>query len=176
MGKGEMMMAVRKPPTERQRRIGAELRRMREHAGLSINDAAVLHDTDRTTVSNTESARSGVRSDRVRVWAANYSCPDAEYVDALAAMAKARGVCWRNQYRGQLAAQLLDIAEMEHYAVALRFAQIVHMPGLLSASGLHARGVPGGCATYDGRSAGPSPRPRRRRSTPSSVSRSTASP
>ena len=57
-------MAVRKPSTERQRRLGSELRRMREHIGMSINEAAVVHRTDRTTVSNTESARSGVSSDR----------------------------------------------------------------------------------------------------------------
>ncbi|GGZ81063.1 helix-turn-helix domain-containing protein [Streptomyces echinoruber] len=124
-------MPVRKPPTERQRRIGAELRRMRERAGLSINEAATLHHTDRTTVSNTESARSGVSSDRVRVWAANYSCPDAAYVDALAALAGMRGTQWWDAYRGKLAPQLVDIAEMEHHAVALRYAQITHMPGLL---------------------------------------------
>jgi hypothetical protein len=43
---------------------------MREQVGMTINEAATLHCTDRTTVSNTESARSGVSSDRVRVWAA----------------------------------------------------------------------------------------------------------
>ncbi|MFB7558162.1 helix-turn-helix domain-containing protein [Streptomyces brevispora] len=62
-------MPVRKPSTERQRRLGAELRRMREHVGMTIDEAATLHRTDRTTVSNTESARSGVSGDRVRVWA-----------------------------------------------------------------------------------------------------------
>ncbi|MEU5968968.1 helix-turn-helix domain-containing protein [Streptomyces globisporus] len=53
-------MPGRKPSIERQRRLGAELRRMREHIGMTINEAATLHRTDRTTVSNTESARSGV--------------------------------------------------------------------------------------------------------------------
>ncbi|WP_338484664.1 helix-turn-helix transcriptional regulator [Streptomyces sp. SCSIO 75703] len=124
-------MPVRKPSTERQRRLGAELRRMREHIGMSINEAAALHRTDRTTVSNTESARSGVSSDRVRVWAANYRCPDAAYIDALALMARERGPYWWDEYRDALPAGLLDIAEMEHHAVALRSAQIMHMPGLL---------------------------------------------
>ncbi|GAA0350378.1 helix-turn-helix transcriptional regulator [Streptomyces blastmyceticus] len=124
-------MSARKPPTERQRRLGAELRKMRERVGMSINEAAVLHRTDRTTVSNTESARSGVSSDRVRVWAANYSCPEAKYIDALAEMARERGAYWWDEYRGTLPAALLDLAEMEHRAVALRSAQIMHMPGLL---------------------------------------------
>jgi hypothetical protein len=137
---------VRKPSTERQRRLGAELRRMREHIGMTINEAASLHRTDRTTVSNTESARSGVSSDRVRVWAANYRCPDAEYVDALVEMARERGPYWWDEYRDSLPAGLLDIAEMEHYASALRSAQIMHMPGLLQLPdymrGIFAEAVP----------------------------------
>ncbi|MET8826457.1 Scr1 family TA system antitoxin-like transcriptional regulator [Streptomyces sp. NPDC004610] len=124
-------MTVRKPSTERQRRLGAELRRMREHIGMTINEAALVHRTDRTTVSNTESARSGVSADRVRVWAANYRCPDAGYIDALAEMARERGPRWWDEHRGALPAGLLDLAEMEHHATALRFAQIMHMPGLL---------------------------------------------
>lgn len=139
-------MPVRKPPTERQRRLGAELRKMREHIGMSINEAAALHRTDRTTVSNTESARSGVSSDRVRVWAANYRCPDAKYIDALAEMARERGPHWWDEYRGTLPAGLLDIAEMEHHATALRSAQIMHMPGLLQLPdymrGVFAEAVP----------------------------------
>ena len=84
-------MSVRKPSTGRRRRPGAELRRMREHIGMTINEAATLHRTDRTTVSNTESARSGVSGDRVRVWAADCLCPDARYIDALAEVAGERG-------------------------------------------------------------------------------------
>lgn len=139
-------MPVRKPSTERQRRLGAELRRMREHIGMTINEAATLHRTDRTTVSNTESARSGVSGDRVRVWAANYRCPDAQYVDALAEMARERGSNWWDKYRDLLPAGLLDIAEMEHYAAALRSAQIMHMPGILQTPdymrGIFAEAVP----------------------------------
>ncbi|MEU0740653.1 helix-turn-helix transcriptional regulator [Streptomyces sp. NPDC006134] len=139
-------MPVRKPSTERQRRLGAELRKMRERVGMTINEAATLHRTDRTTVSNTESARSGVSSDRVRVWAANYRCPDAKYIDALADMARERGPYWWDEYRQVLPTGLLDIAEMEHYASALRSAQIMHMPGLLQhpdyMRGIFAEAVP----------------------------------
>jgi hypothetical protein len=119
---------------------------MREHIGMTINEAATLHRTDRTTVSNTESARSGVSSDRVRVWAANYRCPDAQYVDALADMARERGPYWWDEYRESLPTGLLDIAEMEHYAARLRSAQIMHMPGILQLPdymrGIFAEAVP----------------------------------
>ncbi|MCT2589443.1 Scr1 family TA system antitoxin-like transcriptional regulator [Streptomyces sp. N2-109] len=127
-------MAARKPPTERQRRLGAELRKMRERVGLSLTEAADMHRTDRTTVSNIESGRFGVSSDRVRVWAANYSCPDPDYVEALVEMARERRAAlpnWWDEYRDVLVSAVLDLAELEHRAVALRAAQITHMPGLL---------------------------------------------
>ncbi|MGW2632633.1 Scr1 family TA system antitoxin-like transcriptional regulator [Streptomyces chattanoogensis] len=127
-------MSARKPPTERQRRLGAELRKMREHVGLSLTEAAAIHRTDKTTISNTESGRFGVSADRVRVWAANYSCPEHDYVDALAEMARERRVSttqWWDEYRDAIVATSLDLAEMEHHATALRGVQITHMPGLL---------------------------------------------
>jgi hypothetical protein len=119
---------------------------MREHVGMTINEAATLHRTDRTTVSNTESARSGVSGDRVRVWAANYRCPDARYIDALADMARERGPNWWDDYRDLLPTGLLDLAEMEHHAATLRSAQIMHMPGILQMPdymrGIFAEAVP----------------------------------
>ncbi|WP_320777334.1 Scr1 family TA system antitoxin-like transcriptional regulator [Streptomyces sp. CRN 30] len=124
-------MATRKPATERQRRLGAELRRMRERIGLSLTEAAELHRVDKATISNTESARFGVSPDRVRVWAANYACSEREYVDALADMARERGRNWWDEYRAALPAMLLDLAELEHHASALRTAQLTHVPGLL---------------------------------------------
>ncbi|MDG4531871.1 helix-turn-helix transcriptional regulator [Streptomyces sp. AV19] len=114
--------------------MGTELGKMRERAGLSLTEAAAVHGTDRTTVSNIESGRFGVSPDRVRVWAANYSCRDGQYVDALAAMAKERrfpAVRWWDEFRDRIATVALDLAELEHHAVAIRSAQITHMPGLL---------------------------------------------
>jgi hypothetical protein len=125
-------MSIRKPPTARQRRLGVELRRMREQVGFTVGEAAALHRVDKTAISNTESARFGVSSDRVRVWAANYSCPDQAYVDALAAMAGERpGTTWWQGYRDSMASFMLDLAELEHHAVGLRHVQITHLPGLL---------------------------------------------
>lgn len=84
-------MPPRKAPTARQCRVGAELRKMRQHAGLALAEAAALLSTDRTAISNTESGRFGVSGERVRAWAGGYACPDEAYVDALAAMADERG-------------------------------------------------------------------------------------
>ncbi|MCY0936111.1 Scr1 family TA system antitoxin-like transcriptional regulator [Streptomyces sp. H34-S4] len=125
-------MPPRKAPTARQRRLGAELRKIREDAGISITEAAAQLNTDRTGMSNVESGRFGVSSERVRSWTSHYRCPDPAYVDALAAMAEERGRGWWDEYRDDgLAADLIDLAELEHHAVALRQVQIMHMPGLL---------------------------------------------
>ncbi|WP_381796735.1 Scr1 family TA system antitoxin-like transcriptional regulator [Streptomyces niveus] len=124
-------MAPRKALTARQRRLGTELRKIREHTGLSMTQAAEVLGTDRTTISNTESGRFGVSPERVRTWAGHYACPDAAYVDALAAMAAERITGWWEDYRGDLASGALDLAELEHHAVGIRSVQITHMPGLL---------------------------------------------
>lgn len=124
-------MPPRKAPTARQRRLGIELKKIREHAGLSLAEAAALLSTDRTTISNTESGRFGVSGERVRAWASQYDCPDVEYIETLGAMAEERGKGWWEDYRGELSAGALDLAELEHHAVSLRAVQMMHMPGLL---------------------------------------------
>lgn len=124
-------MAPRKALTARQRRLGAELRKLREHTGLSMTEAAALLGTDRTTISNTESGRFGVSPERVRTWAGHYSCPDAAYVDALAAMAAERITGWWEDYRDVLTSGASDLAELEHHAVGIRCVQMLYMPGLL---------------------------------------------
>ncbi|MFJ3926184.1 Scr1 family TA system antitoxin-like transcriptional regulator [Streptomyces sp. NPDC090022] len=124
-------MPSRKAPTARQRRLGAELRKIREQAGISLTEAASQLSTDRTGISNVESGRFGVSSERIRSWSARYGCPDSAYVEALAAMAEERGRGWWEEYRDDVPAGMLDLSELEHHCVALRTSQIMHMPGLL---------------------------------------------
>lgn len=124
-------MPPRKAPTARQRRLGTELRKMREHAYLQLADAAALLGTDRTTISNSESGRFGVSGDRVRSWATLYQCPDSKYIEALVAMAEERKRGWWEEYRGKLSSGALDLAELEANAAGLRGVTIMHVPGQL---------------------------------------------
>ncbi|MFE7121590.1 helix-turn-helix domain-containing protein [Streptomyces sp. NPDC057654] len=124
-------MSPRSVPTARQRRLGTELRKMREHAGMNVVQAAEQLGVNRTRISNMEAGRFGVSEERVRTLAAIYSCGDQAYVDQLVAVAVERGNGWWEDYRGKLAANALDLAELEHHAVEVRSVQIVHMPGLL---------------------------------------------
>ncbi|MET9733035.1 helix-turn-helix transcriptional regulator [Streptomyces sp. NPDC006458] len=117
--------------TLRQQRLGTELRKLRERAGLTSTAAGALLGSPQARISNIEAGRYAVSADRVRTLARNYSCADEAYVDALAGLTGARHKGWWEQYRDNLPSGLLDLAELEHHAAALRVAVTVHMPGLL---------------------------------------------
>lgn len=117
--------------TLRQQRLGAELRKLRERAGLTSTAAAALLGGPQARISNIEAGRYAVSADRVRTLARNYSCADEAYVDALAGMTGARTRGWWEEYRDNLPSGLLDLAELEHHAGSMRVAVTVHMPGLL---------------------------------------------
>jgi len=83
-----------------------------------------------TQVSNMEAGRIGVSPERVRILACHYDCPDKALVQALSDMTSERTRGWWEEYREILPAVLLDLAEVEHHATALRTAVTVHIPGL----------------------------------------------
>ncbi|WP_116209306.1 helix-turn-helix domain-containing protein [Streptomyces olivoreticuli] len=124
-------MPPRTTPTGRQQRLGAELRKMREQAGLTPLGAGRELGADRTRISNTEAGRLGMSEERIRTFAQIYACPDKKYVDALVAMAEDRGKGWWEEYRGALSPSALDLAEMEYNASSLTVLQFAYIPGLL---------------------------------------------
>ncbi|MFD3412097.1 helix-turn-helix domain-containing protein [Streptomyces cyaneofuscatus] len=128
-------MPPRSVPSERQKRLGAELRRMRNDADESTEYAARLLGLDRAKISNIEAGVRTVTPERVRTLATNYGCNDESYVEALVAMAEPRPKGWWEIYRGQLPAGLLDITEMEWHATAVRAGVFLHAPGLLQTDG-----------------------------------------
>ncbi|WP_236244071.1 helix-turn-helix transcriptional regulator [Streptomyces sp. CC210A] len=133
-------MPVRGAPTARKLRLGAELRKLRERAGLTVTEAGRLLGVRQAQISNMEAARFGVSSDRIRTLAHHYSCTDSSLIDALAHMATQRHRGWWEEYRGILPNALLDLAEMEHHATALHTAYTAHIPGLLQIPD-HAREI-----------------------------------
>ncbi|MER8088903.1 helix-turn-helix transcriptional regulator [Streptomyces sp. NPDC058316] len=117
-------------PTARRQRLGAELRKLRERAGITATEAARLLGGNQARISNIEAGRYGVSAERVRTLSCHYDCSDHELVNALAAMTGDRSRGWWEEYRGTLPAPLLDLAEIEHHAHGLRTAVTVHVPGL----------------------------------------------
>ncbi|GAA2706955.1 helix-turn-helix transcriptional regulator [Streptomyces luteosporeus] len=133
-------MASAASPTLRQRRLGAELRKLRERAGLSTSAAAALLGVNQSRISNIEAGRYAVSAERVRALARNYTCGDRDLIEVLAGMTGGRTRGWWEEYREILGAGLLDLAELEHHAKALRVAGIMHIPGLLQTAA-HARAM-----------------------------------
>lgn len=129
---------MRTSPTGRQLRLGAELRKLRERAGLTATDAGQLLGVKQNQISNTEAGRIGVSPERVRALAHHYKCGDPALIQALSDMAADRKRGWWEEYREILPAALLNLAEVEHHATRLRGAVTVHIPGLLQTTE-HAR-------------------------------------
>ncbi|WP_329563338.1 helix-turn-helix domain-containing protein [Kitasatospora sp. NBC_01266] len=113
-------MPPRLSPTVRQQRLGIELRRMREYAGMTPQAMAAALGTDAPKISQMESGKAGISPERLRSWAIASKCTDDGLIGALVAMTQDRGKRWFDEYRGRLPAGFLDIAEMEYHSDAER--------------------------------------------------------
>ncbi|MEU1177147.1 helix-turn-helix transcriptional regulator [Streptomyces sp. NPDC005820] len=124
-------MVQRREPTARQMRLGTELRRLREDAGLTAVQAAALLGANRVQISHIESGLTGVSEERLRRLASHYACTDQEFIEALAVMATDRTRGWWEEYRGLLPTSFLDISELNHHASHRRDVAVLYVPGLL---------------------------------------------
>ncbi|MFJ9004651.1 helix-turn-helix domain-containing protein [Streptomyces canus] len=127
-------------PTLRQRRLGAELRKLRERAGLSATGAAEQLGVNQARVSMIETGRTPISAERVRSMAHAYDCFDETLIEALSAMTGRRTRGWWEEYRDHVPVALVDLAELEHHAAALRVALMLHIPALLQTTD-HARAL-----------------------------------
>ncbi len=124
-------MPPRQAPTARQLRLGIEMRKLRERAGLTAREAGALVGTTQAGISNLETGRFGLSEQRIRTLAQHYDCTDEPLIDALVAMAAHRKRGWWEEYREMLPTSELDLAEFEHHATSLRMSSALHIPGLL---------------------------------------------
>ncbi|GGR44126.1 helix-turn-helix domain-containing protein [Streptomyces aurantiogriseus] len=122
---------MRSKPTGRQLRLGVELRKLRERAGLTAAEAGQLLGVKPNQISNMEAGRAGVSAERVRTMACTYDCSDVVLVEALVGMTGDRRRGWWEEYDELLARPLLDLAELEHHAQSLRDSTTARVPGLL---------------------------------------------
>ncbi|WP_327680676.1 helix-turn-helix domain-containing protein [Kitasatospora sp. NBC_00458] len=122
-------MPPRRNPTLRQRRIGAELRRMREAAGLTAPQLCTALGIDRTQVSQMESGKVGVSPERLKSFAAACKCMNGPLVDALEDMLQDRSRGWWEEYRGTIPDGFLENAELEKSSRELMIWVLTHIPG-----------------------------------------------
>lgn len=133
-------MPPRPSPTARQVRLGVELRKLRERAGLTARAAGELLGANQARISNIETGRYGLSEQRVRTLAANYDCQDEALITALVDMAGERKSGWWEEYRNLLPSRIVDLSEFEHHARGFRVAQAINVPGLLQTAD-YARAV-----------------------------------
>ncbi|MFI9305321.1 helix-turn-helix domain-containing protein [Streptomyces triculaminicus] len=133
-------MAPRKQPSERQRRLGVELRKLRTSAGISGDQAAALLDADRARISNIEAGRIDVTRNRLYMLLREYGCPPGALFDGLMAMAQESGKGWWDGFRDVVAPVASDLAELESRSTLVRMHEPLFVPGMLQTEG-YARAV-----------------------------------
>ncbi|MEU8923683.1 helix-turn-helix transcriptional regulator [Kitasatospora sp. NPDC048545] len=124
-------MALRTQISERQRRFGAELRRLREAAGLAVKDAGALIGIVGPQLSHIEAARTGLDRERLLALLKGYDCTDATYVALLCDLGASDGKGWWTEYKGKVPTLALDLAEVEQRSVQLHSYDSLYVPGVL---------------------------------------------
>lgn len=124
-------MLMTDSPTVRRRQLGAALRRLREGAGLSLDDAASVLECGRSKISRIETGHRGIRPKELRELLTEYGI-DQERQAALLEVARhsaLRG--WWNSYGNVLSETYRDYISLEASASAIWTYEAQLVPGLL---------------------------------------------
>ncbi|WP_405882219.1 helix-turn-helix transcriptional regulator [Streptomyces sp. NBC_01136] len=124
-------MPPRSSPSERQRRLGAELRKLRLRAHMSTDDAAALLEGERTRVSHIEAGRLNVSHNRLYKLLRAYDCPAGPYFDELMSMAQSSGKGWWDEFDDTIGPTARNLAELESRSAVLRTHEPLFIPGML---------------------------------------------
>ncbi|GAA2984945.1 MULTISPECIES: helix-turn-helix transcriptional regulator [unclassified Kitasatospora] len=124
-------MADEPKPTVRARRLGAELRRLREAAGKGTDDAAQALACSRAKISRIETGASGVRRLDLGILLDLYGSAGKERdaLEVLARDSKKRG--WWHDYGDTIPPAYADFLGLEGDARYIRTWQSMVVPGLL---------------------------------------------
>lgn len=119
-------------PTVRLRRLGLHLRRLREQAGLTLDEASGRMERSLSSLSKIENGRVRIQPRDLRVILDAYALDDERTRDALLTLARdARKRGWWQQFGDVLGAAYLDYISLEADAVAARTFETILIPGLL---------------------------------------------
>jgi transcriptional regulator with XRE-family HTH domain len=123
-------MSTDEGPTLRRRRLGAELKRCREAAGLTQENVSRHFEWHAAKVTRIETARVAVTARDVKDLLALYGVQDEEYREALMAMARlSREKTWWTDYRDIMRPG--NFIGLEAEASSLRSWEPIVLPGLL---------------------------------------------
>ncbi|MET9126969.1 helix-turn-helix transcriptional regulator, partial [Streptomyces sp. NPDC004528] len=119
-------------PTVRKRRLGSELRRLREAAGMKLEDVAARIGLPAAKVSRVETARIGIKPDDLNALLDLYGVDDADKRDALHSFARNGNVRgWWQTYKDTISPAYADLISLEADARSMRSYECTLIPGLL---------------------------------------------
>lgn len=119
-------------PTVRRRRLGAELKRLREKAGVSMEGAAERIGGDKPKISRQENGRQGVSKLEIEALLELYRVSDDRLRTALTTLAReGRRKGWWAQYSDILPAGFQERLSIESDAARILTFQSMLVPGLL---------------------------------------------
>jgi transcriptional regulator with XRE-family HTH domain len=130
------MANMRPVPTVRRRRLGEALRRYRNDAALTLDQAADKMGWAASKLSRIETATAHIKSDEVALLLRAYGIQDGDVIDALEGLAKhARKQGWWQTYSGVVAPAYADYISLESDADSVREFAPLLIPGLLQTAG-----------------------------------------
>jgi transcriptional regulator with XRE-family HTH domain len=124
-------VGLRTTISERQRRLGYELKQLRERAGLNAGEAAERIGMGRAQLSQIETAKTTILTERLQELCRLYGCTNKAYIEALITLSEATGKGWWSAYKNRIGSGALDLAELEAGSTQLRAHESLLIPGLL---------------------------------------------
>jgi transcriptional regulator with XRE-family HTH domain len=127
---GGVAVSVDEGPTLRRRRLGTELKRCRENAGLTQETVSRHFEWHAAKVTRIETARVAVTPRDVRDLLTLYGVPEGEFREAMVELARqSRQRTWWTDYRDIMRAG--NFVGLEQEATSMRLWEPVVLPGLL---------------------------------------------
>ncbi|MEU6731782.1 helix-turn-helix transcriptional regulator [Streptomyces physcomitrii] len=125
-------MSNRPRPTVRRRKLGGELRRLREAAGVSLEQAAERIGGEKSKISRQETGRQGVRKLELEALFELYSVTDERLKTALTTLSReSRRKNWWASYGDILGEEFQERLSIESEAVRAQLFQPLLVPGRL---------------------------------------------
>jgi transcriptional regulator with XRE-family HTH domain len=124
---------AKKSPTVRMRRLGAQLRRIREERGLTLEEASTLVNLSRSALNRMEKAQVGVRPYEVDYLLMKYEVTDEDRRESLLGLSRtSRSKDWVKRY-GDLSpgSSVEDLVLLEQDSSAIQIFQPYGIPGIL---------------------------------------------
>jgi Domain of unknown function (DUF5753)/Helix-turn-helix domain len=119
-------------PTVRRRIVGAQLRRLREAAGVTRRAAGASIGVGESKLGRIEVGRTGLEENDVKQLLELYGIHDEDERDALLALAReANRPGWLQAYSGAMPAWFRPYVDLEEAAQVIRTYEVQFIPGLL---------------------------------------------